>query len=80
MDMEEHTSKERYDDELDHVDKQDLPLVEKDHRRRLIPHHQGLRTLLRLLIEQVCEHFIVGSPPRIHTEMEVRKTLNPKQI
>jgi hypothetical protein len=41
MDMEEeHTSKEIYDDELGHVDKQDLPLVEKDHRRRLIPHHQ----------------------------------------
>jgi hypothetical protein len=37
---------------------------------------RGLRMLQRLLVEQVYECFIVGTPPWIHIEMEFRKQLN----
>jgi hypothetical protein len=49
--------------------------------RKIVEEHlsrtdRGLRMLQRLLVEQVCECFIVGTPPWIHIEMEFRKQLN----
>jgi hypothetical protein len=64
IDMKKHMSMEREVVELDHGDEQDLSIanggLEKNCRKRFTSHRQNLRMSRRLLIEQVCECFMLG--------------------
>lgn len=67
--------KERDVEELGHRDEQKLPLGDV-HERKTVEEQlpctdKGLKMLRRLLVEQVCECFIVGTLPQIHIKMEV---------
>jgi hypothetical protein len=80
MDMEEeHTRKREVEELVQGMSKNLLsPMVDRRNtiKEDLSRTSRGLRTLWILLTKQVLEHFIVGTPPRIHIETVVRKQLN----
>jgi hypothetical protein len=81
LDMEEENlDQEREVEKLGNEDKQYHPLVddeqEKECRKNLFRTGRCLGMLQRLLVEQVCEHFKVGTPSFGLIKMEMEKLLN----
>lgn len=74
---------EREVEKLGNGDKQYHPLAddeqEKECRKNLSRTGRGLRMLQRLLVEQVCEHFKVGTPSWIDQNGDGKATKPNKE-